>query len=192
MRMLSKDFHKRPVFAWLFIVGWVALFHLVVGFLRRPLEIDYGISWAIFALFATLNLEYISLGNGLRDKLYRPFLRKRDGSREKGEGIAFLLMWTSIFFTFTILVLGLRIGLHSFCPECQGSENPIPPEHPLRLLFLWFDRLIVSTFLISLVLRVAVFLYSYGGDVLRSLGLSRRPSNHRQAALGGSQSVASS
>jgi hypothetical protein len=192
MRMLANKSIKRPLFARLFVVGWIAVFLLVVGFLRRPLEIDYGISWAVFALFATLNLEYVSLGNGLRDKLYKPFLRKRGDSREKAEGIAFLLMWTSIFFTFTILVLGLRIGLQSFCPECQGNENPIPPQHPLGHLFLWFDRLIVSTFLISLVLRVAVFLYSYGGDVLRSLGLSRRPSNHRQAALGGSQSVASS
>jgi hypothetical protein len=190
MRMLSKHFHKRSVCAWLFVVGWIVLFHLVARFLRRPLQLDYGISWAIFGLFATLNLEYVSLRNRLRDRLHQPFI---DGdSKQKGEWIVLLLVWASLFFTFTTMVLGLRICLHSFCPECQASQNPIPPEHPLGPLFLWLDRVIVSTFLVSLALRVGVFFYSYGGDLLRSLGLLEEQPHHRQATLEGPQSAPSS
>jgi pimeloyl-ACP methyl ester carboxylesterase len=187
---------SRYLYVPIFVAVFGAAFLLVSQFLRQPLRIEYGISWAVFSLFATLNLQYVSLGNRLRDLLAQGTLPHE--SQQKTKRIRFLLVSASVFFMITIIVLGLRICLQSFYPESQGKDTLAPPQH--ALLFLWLDWVIVSTFMISLPLRGAVFFCSYGPDPQRLWtalvrfvkGGTRKPADSTQASSGEFQSAPSS
>jgi magnesium-transporting ATPase (P-type) len=146
--------------------------------LDQPLPLNYEYSWVVFTLISMLSLQYVDFANRLKDFL-RPgnLSLGSEREREKAKKAAFLLQWTGLFFIITILALAVRIIWLSFSPEkfdtlralTKGLDGEKAKESVeiLGQAFLFFDWLIIASFILGCLLRIVVFLQSYGGDLLR-------------------------
>lgn len=141
----------------------------------RPLPLDYEYSWVVFTLISMLSLQYVDFANRLKGLF-------RDGNlvlsgREKAEKASFLLQWTGLFLIITILALAIRIIWLSFSPEKVGAlhvfieglkgQKAVEGVEILGKVFLFCDRVIIASFILGSLLRIAVFIQSYGGDLKR-------------------------
>lgn len=146
--------------------------------LDQPLPLNYEYSWVVFTLISMLSLQYVDFANRLKNFLRTGKLSiGSEREREKAKKAAFLLQWTGLFFIITILALAVRIIWLSFSPEKFNTlliltkgldvEKAKESVEILGQAFLFFDSLIISSFILGCLLRIVVFLHSYGGDLLK-------------------------
>lgn len=153
----------------LFVVAVILVASSLIP-LDRPLPLDYEYSWVVFTLISMLSLQYVEFANRLKELLHHQKI-------EKAKKAAFLLQWTGLFFIINISALAIRIIWLSFSAEKLGAlEEFIKPEEgqdiseSLKILegpFLILDRLIIASFSLGCILRIAVFFQSYWKDLAK-------------------------
>ena len=138
-----------------FLYGILALSGICLPFLKEPLQVDLGISWAILALISMFTLTYVQLINRLGEYLHE-HTDDQKASWQRASWQKVFLSWTTGMHFLTILFLTLRITYLSFYPlayQNSGSKE---------LIFL--DWLILTSFFLGSFMRIGVFFDSYGED----------------------------
>lgn len=141
----------------------------------HPLPLDYEYSWVVFTLISMLSLQYVDFSNRLKN-LFRGGKLVRNNSKEKAKKASFLLQWTGLFLIITIFALAIRIIWLSFSPEKVAALNVfikglegLKGQEAVEIgkVFLFCDRVIIASFILGSLLRIAVFIQSYFGDLIR-------------------------
>jgi hypothetical protein len=126
-------------------------------YLKKPIDVNYEISWVILALISTITLSYVGLLNNLRDRYKDPKLILRRGKIKR---LTRLLVW-ALFIMFTcILSLLVRIVINSYyefnsCNTCSTICNVV----------VVIDYIILWSFFWSSLLRIMIFLASYWNEI---------------------------
>ena len=144
----------KALFAFLFLPilnCWTA----TLPFLKKPLKIDLGISWAILALISMLTLTYVQLINSLSEHLHK---HKDD---QKASWRKVFLAWTTGMHFITILFLTLRITYLSFDPEAY--------QNSCSKLLIFSDWIILTSFFLGSFMRIHIFFDSYGEDFTKHI-----------------------
>lgn len=144
-----------------FIIPFCVIFAAVAICQRDILPLEYDHSWVVFTLFSVLSLQYVDLVNRIKDMFRR---RELVGEgRKNAEWAAFFLGWANLFFVVTLAALAFRIVLLSLNPAILHAQGPQYSSswHVLRVSD-WFT---VASFITGFILRLVVFLVSYGKDL---------------------------
>jgi hypothetical protein len=144
-----------------FIIPFCVILMAVAICQRDLLPLEYDHSWVVFTLFSVLSLQYVGLVNRLKD-MFRGGELVGEG-RKNAEWAAFFLGWANLFFVMTLAALAFRIVLLSFSQGVLGERGP-EYSHSWYLLRVsdWFT---VASFITGFILRLVVFLVSYGKDL---------------------------
>lgn len=172
-----------------FVIPFCVVFMAVALCQRDILPLEYDHSWVVFTLFSVLSLQYVDLVNRLKNMFRRGELVGE--GRKNAEWAAFFLRWANLFFVITLAALAFRIVLLSFN---QGIIDERGPEysHSWYLLRVsdWFT---VASFITGFILRLIVFLVSYGKDLSEHTWptLSKTPKKIRKKKSTSSKSTKS-
>ncbi|UCG58991.1 MAG: hypothetical protein JSU70_05680 [Phycisphaerales bacterium] len=144
-----------------FIVPFCIILIAVAICQRNILPLKYDHTWVVFTLFSVLSLQYVELVNRLKSMFRRGELV--DEGRKNAEWAAFFLRWANLFFVLTLAALAFRIVLLSLN---QGILYERGPEYSISWYLVrisdWFT---VASFIEGFILRLIVFLVSYGKDL---------------------------
>ncbi|MCK4733680.1 MAG: hypothetical protein KAT65_14595 [Methanophagales archaeon] len=142
------------------LYGILALSGICSPLLKKPLQVDLGISWAILALISMLTLTYVQLINGLSEYL-REHKYDQNESKQKASWQKVFLSWTTGMHFVTILFLALRITYLAF--------DPLAYENSCSKLLIFFDWIILTSFLLGSVMRIHIFFDSYWEDFTKHI-----------------------
>lgn len=182
--MFSKLKHREKMFSkalpWLkkkgkvrrwkpgliFLLIFSCIFALCSYLLKVPLYLDYALTWAIFALFSMLSLQYVTYTNELKRLLRNKESELTYKSYRKADRAKFFLQWSNLFFIVTVLTLAFRISALSFYPDYQDQKSFVNLDNePLLWCMLYrADLIMIASFIAGTLLRLVVFVDSYGKD----------------------------
>ena len=140
--------------------------------LKKPLPMDYAMSWVILSLVSMVTLSYVSLINRLLDKLRKEKASPSNASRTKIAWAIDLLSWTGFVLFLTILALTFRIILLSFDPEAAEVVRQLAegksPEQTMPVVIqgvICLDYLAISSFIIGFIMRFWLFVEAYWNNL---------------------------
>jgi hypothetical protein len=142
-----------------FLYGVLALW-IGLPFLKEPLHVDLGMSWAILALISMLTLTYVQLINRLGEYLHEN-LDRQEASWQRASWQKVFLSWTTGILFITIFFLTLRITYLSFDPEAY--------QYSCFKGLILFDWIILTSFILGSFMRIGIFLDSYWEDFTKHI-----------------------
>lgn len=136
--------------------------------LKKPLPMDYAMSWVILSLVSMVTLSYVPLINNLTGILRTKKASLSYDSRTKAEWRLNLLVGTELVLFFTILALTARIVLLSLYPEAAEVVRQVAEGESLEQTMptviqqvIWLDHLAIYSFIIGFIMRFWIFAGSY-------------------------------
>jgi hypothetical protein len=150
--------------------------------LKKPLPMDYAMSWVILSLVSMVTLAYVPLINNLTEILRTKKASLSYDSRTKAKWRLNLLVGTELVLFLTILALTFRIVLLSFYPEAAEVVRQVAEGKSLEQTMptviqgvICLDYLAISSFIMGFIMRFWIFADSYleklVGYIIKELGL---------------------
>lgn len=159
----KAGFKKNPR---VIVLICLIFFLIVIPFLffpclKRPLPINYEMSWVILALISMVTLEYVPFINRLRDRL-KGNSELSDVQRDKAYWAKILLSWTSLVLFITISALTIRIVLLSIsptaaniCVQIANGKNVCDNQMTSIIIgVIISDCVLISSFIIGFIMRL--------------------------------------
>ena len=132
--------------------------------LKKPLPMDYAMSWVILSLVSMVTLSYVPIINDLTTILRTEKASLSYASRTKAAWAIDLLSWTEFVLFLTILALTFRIVLLSFDPEAAEVVRQVAEGKSLEQTMptviqgvICLDYLAISSFIIGFIMRFWLF-----------------------------------
>jgi hypothetical protein len=142
--------------------------------LKKPLPIDYAMSWVILSLVSMVTLSYVQFINRLKEVLMKEKASPSDDSHTKTGWAIDLLSWTGLVLFVTILALTFRIVLLSFDPEAAEVVRQVAEGKSLEQTIptvirgvIFLDYLAISSFIIGFIMRLWLFIEAYWDDLFK-------------------------
>ena len=175
----KAGFKKNPR---VIVLICLIIFLIVIPFpfffcLKRPLPINYEMSWVILALISMVTLEYVPFINRLRDRMKGNSKNSElsDVQRDKASWAKILLSWTSLVLFITIFALTLRILLLSISPtaaniclQIANGKNVCDNQMTSIIIgVIISDCVLISSFIIGFFMRLWLVIEANWDDYRR-------------------------
>lgn len=132
--------------------------------LKKPLPMDYAMSWVILSLVSMVTLSYVPIINSLTKILRTEKASLSSASRTKAKWAIDLLSWTEFVLFLTIIALTFRIILLSFDPEAAEVVRQVAEGKSLEQTMptviqgvIYLDYLAISSFIVGFIMRFWLF-----------------------------------